>query len=120
MFTHSTETIIWAKKSEKSKHYFNYSLMKKINDEKQMKDVWASSTTKKSEKRNGKHPTQKPLWLLERLILASTEESDTILDCFSGSGTTLIAAENLKRKAVGIEIEEKYIDLTIKRFDDIL
>lgn len=119
MFTHSTETILWAKKSKKAKHYFNYDLMRNINSGKQMKDVWTSSTTKKSEKKFGKHPTQKPMWLLERIILASTKEGDLILDCFSGSGTTLLAAEKLKRNSVGIEILSEYIDLTIKRIKNI-
>ena len=119
MFTHSTETIIWAKKSENSKHFFNYDLMKKENNGKQMKDVWTSSTTKPSEKKNGKHPTQKPLWLMKRLILASTKENDSILDCFSGSGTTLLAANELNRKAMGIEMEKDYFDLTIRRFKNL-
>ena len=119
MFTHSNETIIWAKKSENSKHFFNYDLMKKENNGKQMKDVWTSSTTKPSEKKNGKHPTQKPLWLMKRLILASTKENDSILDCFSGSGTTLLAANELNRKAMGIEMEKDYFDLTIRRFKNL-
>lgn len=117
MFTHSTETILWARKNEKAKHYFNYDLMKEINGGKQMKDVWTSSTTKPSEKKHGKHPTQKPLWLIERMIQASTQENDVILDCFSGSGTTLIAAQNLERNAIGIELEDEYIDLSIKRIE---
>lgn len=118
MFTHTTETILWARKGKKTKHYFNYDLMKEINGGKQMKDVWSSSTTKLSEKKNGKHPTQKPLWLMERLILASTKEQDLILDCFSGSGTTLLAADKLNRRAIGIEIEKIYTDLTIERFSN--
>lgn len=118
MFTHSTETILWAKKHEKSKHYFNYALMKEINNGKQMKDVWTSSTTNRSEKKHGKHPTQKPLELMERLILASSQEGDTILDCFSGSGTTLVAGYGLKRNMIGMELEDEFIDLTIRRLEE--
>ena len=90
-----------------------------------MKDVWefedvepefyVSSVTPKSEKKEGKQPTQKPLGLLERIIKASTKEGDLILDPFNGSGTTGIAAKMLNRKYIGIEQEEEYLYLTIKR-----
>lgn len=119
MFTHSTETILWAKQNEKSKHIFNYYLMKEINDGKQMKDVWTTSTTKKSEKTFGKHPTQKPLEIMERLVLASTNEDSVILDPFAGSGTTLVAASKLKRKSIGIELESAFVDIAVKRIEDI-
>ncbi|EGO8595842.1 site-specific DNA-methyltransferase, partial [Enterococcus faecalis] len=95
MFTHSTETILWAKQNKKSKHIFNYHLMKKINGNKQMKDVWTTTTIKKSEKKYGNHPTQKPIDIIERMILASTNEDSIILDPFIGSGTTLLAAKML-------------------------
>ena len=115
-FVHSTETILWAKKDlKKSKHKFNYELMKEINGGKQMKDVWESSLTKPSEKKCGKHPTQKPMAILEKLILASTDEGDLILDPFNGSGTTGIVANKLKRKYIGIDLEKEYLDITIKR-----
>ena len=115
-FVHSTETILWAKKNIKNaKHKFNYSLMKELNNGKQMKDVWKSSLTKPSEKKCGKHPTQKPIEILEKVILSSTNEGDMILDPFNGSGTTGITASRLKRKYIGIEKEKKYLDLTIKR-----
>lgn len=115
-FVHSTETILWAKKDiKKSKHKFNYSLMRKLNDGKQMKDVWETSLTKPSEKRCGKHPTQKPIEILEKIILASTDEGDLILDPFNGSGTTGIVANRLNRKYIGIEKEKEYLDLTIRR-----
>ena len=87
-FTHSTETLLWARKNEKAKHKYNYSLMKDENGGKQMKDVWNFTAPKKSEKTEGKHPTQKPLILLDRIIRASTDEGTTILDPFLGSGTT--------------------------------
>ena len=117
-FTHSTETILWAclpnAKGQK-KYYFNYEEMKRQNNHKQMKDVWTGSLTKPSEKRAGKHPTQKPLYLLERIIEASTKPGDMILDPFSGSSTTGVAAKKLGRKFVGIEREEEYIELSKRR-----
>lgn len=115
-FVHSTETIIWAMKDIKeAKHKFNYKLMRELNDNKQMKDVWETSLTKPSEKKCGKHPTQKPIELLERIILSSTEEGDLVLDPFNGSGTTGIVAIRLNRKYIGIEKEKEYLDLTIRR-----
>lgn len=118
-FVHSTETILWAKKDLKNaKHKFNYDVMKKINGGKQMKDVWETSLTKPSEKKYGKHPTQKPIELLEKIILASTDEGDLILDPFNGSGTTGIVANILNRKYIGIEKEKEYLDLTIRRLTD--
>lgn len=121
-FTNSTETILWARKingKRKGKHLFNYKLMKEINGGKQMKDVWLISLPKKEEKTFGKHPTQKPLDLLNRIIECSTNEGDLILDPFNGSGTTGIAAYQLKRKYIGIEIEKEYCDLTIKRYKNL-
>ncbi|MDY4788886.1 MAG: site-specific DNA-methyltransferase [Bacilli bacterium] len=123
-FTHSTETIIWARKqisqNKKGKHYFNYSLMKELNNDKQMKDVWLINLPLKKEKVFGKHPTQKPESLLERIILASTKENDIILDPFNGSGTTGIVAYKLNRRYIGIEKEEEYIKITEKRLIDII
>ena len=114
-FTHSTETILWAAKSAKSKYFFNYKAMKEINS-KQMKDVWRISPPKKDEKKFGKHPTQKPEALLDRIIVASTQPGDLILDPFCGSGTTIISATKVGRKSIGIDMEKEYCDLTIKRF----
>lgn len=115
-FVHLTETVLWAKKDiTKAKHKFNYDIMKKLNNNKQMKDVWETSLTKPSEKKCGKHPTQKPIELLEKIILASTNENDLILDPFNGSGTTGIVANRLNRKYIGIEKEKEYLDLSIKR-----
>lgn len=119
-FVHSTETILWAKKDIKNnKHKFNYQLMKNINGNKQMKDVWETTLTKPYEKKCGKHPTQKPIELLERIILASTDENDLILDPFNGSGTTGIVASKLNRKYIGIEKEKEYLDLTIRRREEL-
>ena len=119
-FVHSTETILWAKKGiKKAKHKFNYSLMRELNGGKQMKDVWESSLTKPSEKKCGKHPTQKPMEILEKIILASTDEGDLILDPFNGSGTTGIVANKLNRKYIGIEKEKEFLDLTIRRKESV-
>ena len=119
-FTHSTETILWAKKDlKKNKYTFNYELMKEINGNKQMKDVWITSLTKPSEKKQGKHPTQKPLEILERIILASTKENDLVLDPFCGSSTTGVAATKLNRRYVGIDNEKEYLELSIRRYKEL-
>ena len=99
-FTHSTETILWAKKIG-AKHYFNYKLMKELNNGKQMKDVWVGSLTKPSEKKYGKHPTQKPEYLLEKIILASTKENDLVLDPFCGTSTTGVICQKFLRQYIG-------------------
>lgn len=122
-FTHSTETIIWAKKkvgSKKYKHYFDYKLMKEINGGKQMKDVWNINLPYPKEKVLGKHPTQKPIRLLERIVLASTKENELILDPFCGSGTTGVACLFHNRKFIGIENNTDYIELSKKRLVDCL
>ncbi len=114
-FTHSTETILWAKKSKKNKHYFDYKYMKAENNNKQMRDVWEIPIVSKSEKKHGKFPTQKPIKLLERIIKASTAEGDLILDPFNGSGTTGIVANYMGRKYIGIDNNQEYLELTIRR-----
>lgn len=120
-FTHSTETILWAKKDlPKVKYKFNYDVMKKLNANKQMKDVWTTSLTKLSEKKQGKHPTQKPLEILNRIILASTNENDLILDPFCGSSTTGIAANMLNRNYIGIDNSKEYLDLSIRRYKNLI
>ena len=119
-FTHSTETILWARKALKNgKYVFNYELMKNMNNGKQMKDVWTTGLTKPSEKTQGKHPTQKPLEILEKIILASTNKNDLILDPFCGSSTTGIAAYKLHRRYIGIDNEKEYLDLSIRRYKEI-
>src|SRR3989338_6996588 len=126
-FTASHETLIWARKDKKGKHKFNYNLMKNgswPNDfikkpGLQMRSVWAIGTPKPSEKKHGKHPTQKPIDLLARIILASTEQGDWVLDPFTGSSTTGLAAYLNKRKYIGIDLEKKYLDLSIQRFEDL-
>lgn len=118
-FTHSTETILWARKDIKNnKHYFNYDLMREFNDGKQMKDVWSGPLTSPNEKKLGKHPTQKPLYLLERIVLASTKEEEIVLDPFMGSGTTGVACKKLNRKFIGIEREAEFVELAKKRISN--
>lgn len=113
--THSTEQIIWARKSHKHKHIFNYEILKKLNGDKQMRDVWSFPAIAPWEKANGKHPTQKPLSLLVRLILMASNEDSIICDPFSGSSTTGIAANLLHRKFIGIEKESEFIQMSIAR-----
>ena len=116
MFTESTEHLIWSSKNSKDKKWtFNYELMKKINKGKQMRNVWTIPLTAKSEKLAGYHPTQKPIELLKRIILACTNESDIILDPFLGSGTTSLVAKMLDRNFIGIEKEKKYLSIIKKR-----
>ena len=100
-FTHSTEFVIWARKSSKVAHQYNYELMKQLNDDKQMTDVWQFPSIGRWEKSCGKHPTQKPLALLSRIILASTQPGQWILDPFAGSGTTGVASTLLGRRLAG-------------------
>lgn len=94
--------------------------MKEMNGGKQMKDVWTGSLTKPSEKVEGKHPTQKPEYLLERIILASTEEGQVILDPFCGSGTTGVEAVKYGRKFIGIDVSEEYMEISKKRLEKVL
>ncbi len=119
-FTHSTETILWAAKSEKSKHCFNYDDMKKENDNKQMKSVWTFTPPKPDEKKHGKHPTQKPTSLVKRCISSSTSKGDFVFDPFSGSSTTGVAAISLGRKFCGIELESEFVELSIKRIEEAI
>lgn len=118
-FTYSTEFIIWARKSQKVAHYYNYELMKQLNDNKQMTDVWRLPAIGKWEKSCGKHPTQKPLGVLARLIQASTKPGAWILDPFSGSATTGIAANLLGRKYLGLELEEEFLSMSKARREEI-
>lgn len=119
-FTHSTETVLWAAKNEKSKHHFNYAKMKACNGDKQMKSVWRLTAPGHAEKEHGKHPTQKPVALLERCIEASTNSADFVFDPFAGSSTTGVAAIRLGRKFCGVEMESAFIDLSVARLNGIL
>lgn len=118
-FTYSTEFIIWARKSEKKAHYFNYDLMKQINGDKQMTDVWHLPAIAPWEKSCGKHPTQKPLALLSRIIMASTQPGEWALDPFCGSSTTGIAANLLGRRYLGIEQEQEFAAMGRNRREEL-
>lgn len=123
MFAASHETLIWARKDKKAKHYFDYKKMKEgdwsedklKNPSKQMRSVWSITTPKKDEKKYGKHPTQKPLNLLERIVLASTKRNAVVLDPFTGSSTTGLATLKNKRQFIGFDSEKKYLTLSKKR-----
>lgn len=117
MFTHSTETILWVKRP-KGKQQFNYSLMREINGGKQMKDVWITPTTQRTEKRFGKHPTQKPLALVKRLVQASTTPKSLVLDPFVGSGTTCVACKQLGVQSIGIDEDANYLKIAQQRVAD--
>ena len=119
VFTHSAEYIIWAKKSKRAQHRYNYELMRQLNEGKQMTDVWRMPAVAKWEKSCGKHPTQKPLSLLSRIIMASTKEGDWVLDPFNGSGTTGIAASLLGRKYLGIDLDTTYLEVASKRREEL-
>ena len=117
-FTHATETIIWAAKDKKSRHTFNYKLMKETNRGKQMKSVWEIRPPESWEKKFGKHPTQKPVALLERILLASSNPGEMVIDPFCGSGTTALAALRTKRIFRGIEFDPDWVRLSIQRIKD--
>jgi len=118
MFTASHEILLWARLHKQSKHTFNYTLMKEgawdadtlKKPDKQMRSVWAITTPKKSEKQYGKHPTQKPLALLERVVLAASQAGDWVLDPFCGSGTTGVAAVQHQRHFIGIDANSDYLE----------
>jgi len=126
-FTASHETLLWARKEKKAKHTFNYDLMKNgewPEDQMkkpglQMRSVWSINTPKPIEKKFGKHPTQKPFDLLKRIVLASTNKGDLILDPFTGSSTTGLAAYLYGREFIGIDTEKQYLDLSVKRFEEL-
>lgn len=117
--TFSSEILVWARKSYHGKHCYNHNLMMQLNNGKPLTDVWQISTPEKWERACGKHPTQKPLRLLYRIILASTHEGDTILDPFAGSCTTGIAANLLGRRFIGIDQSQEYLDYGIRRKQEI-
>ena len=118
---------LWARKDKNAKHIFNYDLMKNGNWPEdqlkkpglQMRSVWAMGTPKTFEKKFGKHPTQKPEDLLKRIVLASTNKGDLIIDPFTGSSTTGMAAYLLGRHFIGVDTDPKYLDVSIKRFEEL-
>ena len=124
-FTASHETLLWASKSNKAKHVFNYAMSKTwkspkdklLNQGKQMRSVWSIPSTPKSEKKHGAHPTQKPLELLKRIVALCSNPDDLVLDPFCGSGTTGVACVLLKRNFIGIDLEQRYLELTSSRME---
>jgi len=118
-FTYSTEFVIWARKSERTPHFYNYTLMKALNEGKQMTDVWRLPAIGRWEKTLGKHPTQKPLSLLVRILLAASRPNAWILDPFCGSSTTGIAANLIGRKYLGIDTNSEFVELSKQRRMDI-
>ena len=122
MFTESTEFIIWVvnNESKKAKNWtFNYDIMKEINSGKQMRNMWEIPITPRSEKKHGKHPSQKPIAVINRIVLAGSNEGDLILDPFSGSGTTAVVADQLNRKWIMIERDEAYNRIAHMRVEEI-
>jgi len=126
-FTASHETLLWARLSVKSRHTFNYPAIKAgaFPDDaikkpgRQMRSVWWIPSTPKSEKAFGKHPTQKPQRLLERIIVATSNEGDLVLDPFVGSGTTGVAAVKHGRRFIGIDTEPDYVALAKARLESV-
>ena len=118
-FTYSAEYIIWARKESKVPHFFNYELMKEVNGGTQMRDVWRLPSIASWEKSCGKHPTQKPLCVLARIIQASTLPCAWILDPFTGGGTTGIAASLLGRRFLGIDQCKKFLDISKARREEL-
>lgn len=118
-FNFTTEYIVWARKNEKKPHFFNCELMEQMNGGARMSDVWRIPFLSSWELKCGKHPTQKPLRLLYRVILSSTHEGDTIFDPFAGSCTTGIAANLLNRKFIGIDQNIEYLMYGIRRKQEI-
>ncbi|MFQ5972926.1 MAG: site-specific DNA-methyltransferase [Alphaproteobacteria bacterium] len=123
-FTNAHETLLWCSKSKDARYTFNYEAMKALNDEVQMRSDWLLSICNGSERLrwpDGRkaHPTQKPESLLYRVILASTNVGDLVLDPFFGSGTTGAVAKKLGRHYIGIERDEDYARLASERLDRV-
>lgn len=114
-FTHAHETLLWASKGRDARHTFNYDLINSPNPAAQVSSVWRIPSVPKTEKRMGYHPTQKPLRLVRRALLASTGEGDFVFDPFTGSGTTAVAAKELDRAFVGAELEGEFAALAERR-----
>jgi site-specific DNA-methyltransferase (adenine-specific) len=114
-FTHAHETLLWARKGGESRHTFNYELINSRDPKAQISSVWRIPSVPRREKRHGYHPTQKPLRLLRRSLLASTKEGDLVFDPFCGSGTSGVAAKELDRFFVGAEKEGEYAELAGRR-----
>ena len=114
-WTHAHETLLWASKGRGVRHTFNYDLINSPNPTGQVSSVWRIRTVPKTEKLHGYHPTQKPLRLVRRALLASTREGALVFDPFTGSGTTAVAAKELNRFFVGAELEKEFAELAARR-----
>jgi site-specific DNA-methyltransferase (adenine-specific) len=119
-FTHATETVLWAGRDRKSRHHFDYAAMREQNGGKQMKSVWRMQAPGNGEKVHGRHPTQKPIELLSRIVRSSCPPGGVVLDPFNGSGTTGVAAVRAGMRYIGIERESAYLELTRLRISDEL
>lgn len=119
-FTHSTETILWAGRDRKTRHHFEYAAMREQNGGKQMKSVWRMQAPGNGEKQHGRHPTQKPIELLARIVRSSCPPGGVVLDPFNGSGTTGVAAARAGMRYIGIEREREYLELTRLRISEEL
>jgi len=123
-FTNAHETLIWASMGEKSRYHFNYRAMKTLNDELQMRSDWiiplCGGQERLKEDGHKAHPTQKPEALLYRILLATTEQGDVVLDPFFGTGTTGAVARRLRREWIGCEREDSYRKLALERIDAAL
>jgi DNA modification methylase len=113
-FVADHENFIWARKGKKNT--FNYAEMKKLNGGTQMRSIWPKGKTTGGPKM---HPTQKPEWLLERVILATSKEGDVVFDPFMGSGTTAVVSKRLNRHFLGCEIDTRYFDDAITRLNEM-
>ena len=114
-WAHAHETLIWASRGKGARHTFNYDLVNSPSPGSQVSSVWRIPAVPRREKAHGRHPTQKPLRLLRRALLASTSEGDLVFDPFSGSGTTAVAAKELGRFFVGAELDEGFAELAARR-----
>ena len=120
-FTHASEMLLWATKAtkgSKARHTFNYGAMKAENGGRQMKNIWRLSPPYGEEKRFGKHPTQKPVALIDRCLRASTNPGDLVVDLFAGSGSAGVAALRLGRRFIGIEREADYVAVAVERLKE--
>ena len=114
-WAHAHETLLWASKGRSARHTFNYDLINSRDPTSQISSVWRLPAVPMREKSHGRHPTQKPLRLVRRAVLASSAEGDLVFDPFCGSGTTGVAAKELGRFFVGAEKEGEYAELAARR-----
>lgn len=119
-FTNAHETLLWCTTSRKAKYTFNYQNLKELNEGKQMRSDWhipicAGKERLREINNQRSHPTQKPEALLYRILLASSQKGDLILDPFLGSGTTAVMAKKLQRDYIGFDQDKNYIKLAVKR-----